>query len=128
RRITNCGGLNTSACARACQQALAEAGCTHRTIVASIGDDVLDMIRTDAADAPWLRNLDTGVPLTPVRDRLVTANAYIGAEPLAQALARGADIVIAGRVADPSLTVAACAHAFGWAWDDWNRLAGATVA
>ncbi len=128
RLITNAGGLNPVACARACQQALAEAGCTDRTIVAVTGDDVLDLIRTDAADAPWLYSLDRGVPITPVRDRLVTANAYIGAEPLAQALARGADIVIAGRVADPSLTVAACAHAYGWAWNDWDRLAGATVA
>ncbi len=128
RLITNAGGLNPVACARACQQALAETGCTDRTIVAVTGDDVLDLVQTDAVDAPWLRNLDTGVPITPVRDRLVTANAYIGAEPLAQALARGADIVIAGRIADPSLTVAACAHAFGWAWNDWDRLASATVA
>ncbi len=63
-----------------------------------------------------------------MRDRLVTANAYLGARPIAEALARGADLVITGRVADPSLTVGPCAHWFGWAWDDWDRLAGATVA
>lgn len=128
RLITNAGGLNPVACARACQQVLAEVGVTDRTIVAVTGDDVLDSVRNDDGEATWLRNLDTGEPLTRVRDRLVTANAYIGAESVAQALALGADIVIAGRVADPSLTVAACAHHLGWSWNDWNRLAGATVA
>ena len=58
----------------------------------------------------------------------MTANAYLGSQPIAEALRRGADLVITGRVADPSLTVAACAHAFGWPADDWDRLAGATVA
>src|SRR5712691_11868200 len=128
RFITNAGGLNPVACARACQQALAEAGCTDRRIVAVTGDDVLDQLRGEAADSPLLRNLDTGDSLARVRDRLVTANAYIGAEPVAQALAHGADLVIAGRVADPSLTVAACVESFGWSWSDWNKLAGATVA
>lgn len=126
RFITNAGGLNPVACARACQQALAEAGCTDRKIVAVTGDDVLGLVQSD--DSPWLNNLDTGDSLSRVRDRLVTANAYIGAESVAQALALGADLVIAGRVADPSLTVAACAQAFGWSWSDWDRLAGATVA
>ncbi len=126
RFITNAGGLNPVACARACQQALAEAGCTDRKIVAVTGDDVLGLIQDD--ESPLLNNLDTGESLARVRDRLVTANAYIGAESVAQALALGADLVIAGRVADPSLTVGACAHAFGWSWADWDRLAGATVA
>src|SRR5712691_754497 len=128
RFITNAGGLNPVACAQACQQALAEAGCTDRRIVAVTGDDVLDQLRGDAADSPLLRNLDTGDSLACVRDRLVTANAYIGAEPVARALAHGADLVIAGRVADPSLTVAACVESLGWSWSDWNQLAGATVA
>ena len=128
RFITNAGGLNPVACARACQQALAEAGCTDRKIIAVTGDDVLALVQADDVESPLLHNLDTSESLARVRERLVTANAYIGAESIAQALALGADLVIAGRVADPSLTVGACAHAFGWSWTDGDRLAGATVA
>ena len=73
-------------------------------------------------------NLDSGQPLSSVRDRLVTANAYVGAAPIIEALRLGADIVITGRIADPSLTVAPCVHHFGWSPTDWDRLAGATVA
>lgn len=128
RVITNAGGLNPMGCARACWEVLHEAGCTGRTIAVVTGDDVLHWIRRGDADGELWRNLDTGEPLDRVRDRLVTANAYLGGQPMAEALARGADLVITGRVADPSLTVAACALAFGWAWNDWDRLAGATVA
>ncbi|MFM9964416.1 MAG: acyclic terpene utilization AtuA family protein [Planctomycetaceae bacterium] len=128
RLITNGGGLNPLACAQACQQVLLEAGCGDRVVAIVTGDDVLETLRAETVDAPLHSNLDTGEPLSSVRERLVTANAYLGAQPLAEALARGADIVITGRVADPSLTVAACAHFHGWAWDDWPRLAGATVA
>ncbi len=128
RLITNGGGLNPAACARACQQVLTAAGCGDRVIAIVDGDDVLEQLRAETIDAPLRRNLDTNEPLSSVRDRLVTANAYLGAQPVAEALALGADIVITGRVADPSLTVAACAHFHGWAWDDWPRLAGATVA
>ena len=82
----------------------------------------------DGDEDELLRNLDTGQAIADVRNRIVTANAYLGARPIAEALARGADLVITGRVADPSLTVGPCAHWFGWSWDDWDRLAGATVA
>jgi hypothetical protein len=128
RLITNAGGLNPMACARRCQQVLAENGCLDRSIIVISGDDVLDQLRNREDDARLFANLDTGEALDSVRDRLVTANAYLGAQLIAEALAKGADIVITGRVADPSLTVAACAHFHGWKWNDWNRLAGATVA
>jgi len=128
RVITNGGGLDPMGCARACLEVLREAGCAGRTIAVVSGDDVLEDIRAGDAGDDLLRNMDTGEGMAAVRDRLVTANAYLGAEPIAEALAQGADLVITGRVADPSLTVAACAHAFGWPWDAWDRLAGATVA
>ena len=128
RMIANAGGLNPVGCARACQQILVEAGCGDRTIAVVHGDDVLDQLRMAPPDAPLFRNLDTNEPLDRVANRLVTANAYLGSQPIAEALATGADIVITGRVADPSLTVAACAHFHGWDWTDWNRLAQATVA
>jgi hypothetical protein len=73
-------------------------------------------------------HLDTGEHLTAVRDRVVSANAYLGAPPIAKALRLGASIVITGRVADAALTVGPAAFEHGWKWDDWDRLAGATVA
>ncbi len=128
RLITNAGGLNPAACARACQEALASAGCHNRTIAIVSGDDVLDQLCNPAETGELFRNTDSGESVDSIRKRLVTANAYLGAQPIVEALANGADIVITGRVADPSLAVAACVHFHGWQWDDWNRLAGATIA
>jgi hypothetical protein len=75
-----------------------------------------------------LRNMETGEPLSAIRDRVYSANAYIGAAPLLEALERGADVVITGRSTDTALTYAALAHEFGWALDDWDRLAAGVVA
>ncbi len=129
RVIANAGGLNPKGCAHACREALADAGCRSLKIGVVSGDNVLDLVRaaanTSSAD---FQNLDTGAKLHEVRDRLVTANAYLGASPIVEALASGADIVITGRVADPSLVVAPCIHHFGWKANELDRLAGATVA
>jgi hypothetical protein len=129
RLIANAGGLNPRGCAVACRRALAEAGCRSLKISVVSGDDVLEIVRAAADSTPSeFQNLDTGVAIGHVRDRLVTANAYLGAAPIVKALAGGADIAITGRVADPSLVVAACVHHFGWCDNDLDRLAGATVA
>jgi hypothetical protein len=72
--------------------------------------------------------MDTGADIATVRERMLFANAYLGAQPIAQALARGADIVLTGRVADAALALGPLAHELGWRWDDWDRLAaGLTV-
>lgn len=129
RLIANAGGLNPQGCAEACHTVLAEAGCRSLKIGVVSGDDVLELVRAAAnTSSPDFQNLDTGAKLHDVRDRLVTANAYLGASPIVEALAGGADIVITGRVADPSLVVAPCIHHFGWNESELNRLAGATVA
>jgi hypothetical protein len=130
RLITNAGGLNPRGCAEACRAALADAGCRSLRIGVVSGDDVLQTVRSEAQCASPLtfRNLDTDAAISDICDRLVTANAYLGAAPIVQALADGADIVITGRVADPTLTVAPAIHHFGWADDDLDRVAGATVA
>src|SRR5205823_1864402 len=73
-------------------------------------------------------NMETGAPLASVRERVVSANAYLGAKPIADALKLGASIVITGRVADASLTLGPAAHEFSWSWDDWDRLSAGTVA
>lgn len=130
RLIANAGGLNPRACARACATVLEAAGCPAIKIAVVAGDDVLGQLQSASRDpnsSPF-QNLDTAASWATVQNRLVTANAYLGAAPLADALAAGAHIVITGRVADPSLTVAPCRHHFGWSEVDWNRLAGATVA
>ncbi len=124
--ITNAGGMNPSACARRAKEILHQAGLTRRIAVVS-GDDLLPRLDALLPAHPFT-NLDTGAALQTVRQRVVSANAYLGAKPIADALAQGAQIVITGRVADASLTVAPAMHEFGWAWDDWDRLSAASVA
>ncbi len=125
RIVTNAGGLDPLACARAGRDVLAAAGLNRLRIAVVTGDDVLALLQAAPGD---FTQLETGATLAPLAGRLVTANAYLGAAPIAAALRAGADIVITGRTADPSLTVGPCLAHFGWAEDDWDRIAGATVA
>jgi hypothetical protein len=123
--VTNAGGLNPRGCASAAAAILREAGCKLRIAIVS-GDNVLAHLRNRRES---FQNLETAEPLANLADRLVTANAYLGAAPIVEALQSRADIVITGRVADPSLTVAPAAVHFGWnVSSDFDRLAGATVA
>ncbi|MBI1831898.1 MAG: DUF1446 domain-containing protein, partial [Planctomycetes bacterium] len=124
--ITNAGGMNPSACARRAKEILQKEGLSRRIAVVS-GDDLLPRLDALLPANPFV-NLDTGEPLQAIRPRVVSVNAYLGAKPIADALAQGADIVITGRVADASLTVGPAMHEFGWAWDDWDRLSAASVA
>jgi len=129
--VTNAGGLNPRGCAQACAAALKSAKCPDLKIGVVSGDDVLPILRAahDAdANTTAFAHLETDAPLHDVFDRLVTANAYIGAAPVADALRQSADIVITGRVADPRLTVGPCLAHFGWHDDDYDRIAGATIA
>jgi hypothetical protein len=104
--VTNAGGLNPHGCAKAVKDLLNRAGIQKRIGIV-YGDDVL-------AQFPG--------------KGYITANAYLGAAPCVEALQLGADIVITGRVADPSLTVAPAIFEFGWKSDEWNKIAAATVA
>jgi Acyclic terpene utilisation family protein AtuA len=126
--VTNAGGMNPSACAARARAILDRHGLTTKRIGVVGGDDLMPHLDELLAVGYELTNLDTRQPLTTVRPRVVSANAYLGARPIAEALARGADVVITGRVADASLTVGPAAHEFGWKWDDWDRLAAGTVA
>jgi hypothetical protein len=128
RIVTNAGGMNPLGCARAVAAALRETGLENTPIGVVSGDDILKRLAEIQVSGCDLRNLDTGQPLSELRESAVSANVYLGAAPIAEALAAGARIVITGRVADASLTVGPAAFEFGWAWDDWNRLAGASVA
>ncbi len=128
RLIANAGGLNPLECGRVCIAALEKAGCRSMKIGVVSGDNVLEALMSSDQNSNEFENLDSGLSLSCVRDRLLTANAYLGCEGIVQALEAGADIVITGRVADPSMVVAPCVYAFGWETNDWQRLAGATVA
>jgi hypothetical protein len=128
RIITNAGGMNPKACATRARQILRKAGLDRFRIAIVSGDDLMPNLDRLLAEGHTLTNLDSGEPLQSVRDRLVSANAYLGARPIVEALGQGASLVITGRVADASLTLAPCVHEFGWTWDDWDRLCVGTVA
>lgn len=125
--VTNGGGLNPIGCAEACRKALNDAGLERINVGVVYGDDVLADLKSDPNGALF-KNLDSDEPLTKVLEKLVTANAYLGAAPLVMLLKEGADIVITGRVADPSLTVAPCVAHYGWSFADHDLIAQATVA
>jgi hypothetical protein len=124
--ITNAGGLNPVACAKACNELIKKSGLNLKVGVV-FGDNVQDLLMNDLEN-PQFNNLDTNEPLAFISQKLVSANAYLGAEPLIDALKKGADIVITGRVADPSLCVAACMHHYGWNFECHDQIAGATIA
>lgn len=126
--VTNAGGMNPASCAARARAVLADAGLTDRRVGVVGGDDLLPRLDDLLANGHPLTNLDTGEPLSSVRGRVVSANAYLGARPIAEALRLGAAVVVTGRVADASLTVGPAVHELGWDWNDVDRLSAATVA
>src|SRR6266849_137467 len=126
--VTNAGGMNPIGCAAKAQEILKTAGLDNRLVATVTGDDLFPRLDEVMSQGQALANMDTGEPLASVRSRVVSANAYLGAKPIADALKLGASMVITGRVADASLTLGPAVHEFGWAWDDWDRLSAGTVA
>jgi hypothetical protein len=127
RVVTNAGGVNPHGCAVAVRDVARELGLRVR-IATVTGDDIMDRLDDLLARGIELRNMDTGAPLATVRDRVQSANAYLGAWPLVEALRRGAQVVIAGRATDTGLTLAPMIYEFDWKEDDWDRLAAGTIA
>ena len=129
RVISNAGGVNPTGCAEAVAGAAREAGLGGRVRIGLVtGDDLLDRLDELLAEGHELRHMETGEPLARVRDRVRSANAYLGAGPVVEALARGADVVVTGRTADAALTYAPMIEAFGWSFDDHDRLGAGVVA
>ncbi len=122
RIISNMGAANPRAAALKTAQIARELGLSGLKIAAVTGDDVLDVVRQGD-----FRFEESGESVGSFDSRIVSANAYLGAAPIVDALANGADIVLTGRVADPSLFVAPLIHEFGWKMDDWTKLGQATV-
>ena len=121
--VTNMGAANPESAARKTAEIAKSLGLSALKIAAVVGDDVLDACKD--GDLP-IMEFDGSI--RQLGNRLLSANAYLGAEPMAQALDAGADIVITGRASDPALFLAPMIHAFGWAMDDWNLLGQGTVA
>jgi hypothetical protein len=133
RIVTNAGGMNPMACARAAAKVLldappGEAALDNTLIGVVTGDDLLPRL-DELRGAGWrFPHFDTGQPLDELTEPVVSANAYLGAAGIVRALDDGARIVITGRVADASLTVGPAVHEFEWGWEHSDRLAGASVA
>jgi hypothetical protein len=122
--VTNAGGINPTAAAHAAIETARQLGMTGITIATVVGDDLLARLSTlYQQHGQALTHLDTGAAFDTFPGAPLFAAAYLGARPIADALAQGADVVITGRVADASLFLGPLAHAHGWAWDDWDRLA-----
>jgi hypothetical protein len=123
RVIANAGGVNPVACAREVRRVSPEL-----KVAVVAGDDVYGRIDEFVSEGEGLAHMETGEPLSVIRKKILSANAYIGAFPLAEALGAGADVVIAGRCTDTALALAPMIHRFGWGAADWNRLAAGTIA
>jgi hypothetical protein len=135
--ITNAGGMNPVSCAKEAGKILSVGGLGDLPLAVVSGDDLLPRVEELMAAGCEFKNLDTGEPLSAFRfplsapslkSAVVSANAYLGARPIADALAGGGRIVVTGRVADASLTLGPAMHGFGWKWDEWDKLAAASLA
>lgn len=127
RVITNAGGVNPIACRQALLAMAAKQG--RRLEVAAVtGDDLMARLAELNGAGASLDNMDDGTLFAGVRERISSANAYYGAWPVVEALRTGARVVVTGRCTDTGITLAPMIHAFGWAPDDWDRLASGIVA
>ena len=126
--VTNAGGMNPRACAQAVVDLARKQG--HRGLRVGLvtGDDVMDRLDALVARGESLANLDTGAVFATIRERVLSANAYLGADPIAEALRQGAQIVVTGRCTDSALALGPLLARYGWAAEDWDRRAAGVVA
>ncbi len=122
--VSNAGGVNPTACGAAIRDLVKEQGLDLKVAVIT-GDDVLDRLKSGDLGTP--SEMFSG-EAPPPADKLMSANAYLGAFPIAEALAQGADIVVTGRCVDSAVTLGACIHAFGWKADEWDKLSAGSLA
>jgi len=129
-RVTaNAGGVNVTGCAAAVREVARELGLSEKVKIGIVtGDNILDRLDAFLESGIELKNMDTGEALAAVRDRIQSANVYLGAWPMVEALNKGAQIVITGRATDTGLTLAPLIHEFGWAANDWDKMAAGTIA
>jgi hypothetical protein len=125
--IANAGGVNPIACVKVIREIADNMGYKDLKIAAVYGDEITDQLDSLIKKGYPLKNMDTGVDLSEILDRVCSANVYFGAEPVVEALKKGAQIVVCGRVTDTGITLAPMIHEFGWSFDDWDKLAAGIV-
>jgi hypothetical protein len=129
RVTTNAGGVNPDGCAAAVAEAARGLGLAGKLKIGVVsGDDILGRLDELLSSGVALADMDTGRPLSEVRADVLSANAYLGAWPVVDALRQGAQVVITGRVTDTGLTLGPMLHEFGWKADAWDLLAAGTIA
>ncbi|CAN5432961.1 hypothetical protein BH10ACI3_BH10ACI3_23470 [soil metagenome] len=127
--LSNAGGVNVEGCANAIADVARELGLQGKVKIGVItGDDVLDKLDGWIADGVEINSMDDGTPLAEIRDKVQSANVYLGAEALVEALDKGANIIVGGRLTDTGLTLAPLMHEFCWSFDDWDKVSAGTIA
>ncbi len=126
--ISNAGGVNPIACKDAILDIARKKGISGIKIAVVDGDDILPDLDKIISTGHALKNMETGEPIVTVKDNLLSANVYFGSKPVVEALQRGADIIITGRVTDTGLTLAPMIYEFGWPFSDYDKMAAGTIA
>src|SRR5215204_5680794 len=127
--LSNAGGVNVAGCADAIKTVAGELGLSGKVKIGVItGDDILGRLDEFADQGVEITNMETGEPLSEIRDKVQSANVYLGAAGLVEALDKGAQIIVGGRLTDTGLTLAPLMHEFGWKFDDWDRVSAGTIA
>jgi hypothetical protein len=126
--ISNAGGVNPEACKEKIMEAVDEQGFENIKVAVVDGDNILDRIDELIDQGHELKNMETGEPITTVKDELLSANVYLGSRPIVEALNKGADIIVTGRVTDTGLTLAPMIYEFNWSFDNYNKMAAGTIA
>jgi len=127
--LSNAGGVNVEGCANAISDAAKEIGLSGKVKIGVVtGDDILPRLDEFLEKGVEIKNMDTGESLAAIRDKVQSANVYLGAQPLVEALDKGAQIIVGGRLTDTGLTLAPLMHEFGWSFEDWDKVATGTIA
>ncbi|HKP69832.1 MAG TPA: acyclic terpene utilization AtuA family protein [Pyrinomonadaceae bacterium] len=127
--LSNAGGVNVAGCAEAIKLVAGELGLSGKVKIGVVtGDDILGRLDEFADQGVEITNMETGEPLSDIRDKVQAANVYLGAAGLVEALDKGAQVIVGGRLTDTGLTLAPLMHEFGWKFDDWDRVSAGTIA
>ncbi len=127
--LSNAGGVNVMGCAEAIKKAAQELGLSGKVKIGVItGDDILPRLDEFLEKNIEIRNMDTDESLSAIRDKIQSANVYLGAKPLVEVLGKGAQIIVGGRLTDTGLTLAPLMHEFNWSFKDWDKVATGTIA
>jgi hypothetical protein len=127
--MSNAGGVNVRGCAEAIKDVAGELGLSGKVKIGVVtGDDILPRLGEFLEKGVAINSMDDGTPLADILDKVQAANVYLGAAPLVEALGKGAQIVVGGRLTDTGLTLAPLMHEFGWKFDDWDLLSAGTIA